>query len=147
MEVRRAVDQDEIVPAGDLGEERLERRLDFKGGAVGQGDVPLGCGLRPGEQVDSGDARRAEHVLGEGLVAGVEGRDGCARRDLPGRLGTEEALREARLGVVVHNEDARAAQGERAGQVVRRAGLADAPLLVEQGDDGHARNLRGLMGR
>ncbi len=59
------------------------------------------------------------------------------RVEAEGGRGAPQPLRQARLRVVVDQQRPPAHVGQRAGQVVARRGLADAPLLVQRGDDGH----------
>ena len=57
---------------------------------------------------------------------------------MAGHLGPQEALREARLGVVVDQEHAPAGLGQRARKVIAGRGFADPAFLVQGRDDGHA---------
>ena len=79
-----------------------------------------------------------DDLLGVRPVALEHGGDRDRGVELAGGRRAPPALGEAALGVGVHDEHPPAqSRGERARKVVRATGFADAPLLVQERDDGH----------
>ena len=127
----RAVDENEVVGVlrGDGGEDTAEA-VEVVGGL---GDIDF----RAGEVKFGGDDVEAEELRFEdlGVQGGLLGEEGVVDGG-PGRLGKAEAAGGVGLGVEVDEQDGLAAFGERRGQVDGGGGLADAALLVGDGNDG-----------
>src|SRR5262249_11748251 len=89
-----------------------------------------------GEKIDAFDAARTDDLVRDRLllIYGCDGFGGCQATR---RLGSQEALREACLGIVIDEEHALAGQGQRARKMIAGRGLTDPALLVQSGDDGH----------
>src|SRR3954447_12530618 len=104
MQVRGAIDQDQVVGVADLGEELAQAALALRRCLVRFGDVETGGTLRAGDQVDAGDARRPDDLRGKRLVAGIDRGERLARVQLPGRGRAPEPLSETRLRVIVKQE-------------------------------------------
>ena len=81
------------------------------------------------------EARRADDLAGA-APSPIDRVDGPVRVEVPRRLGAPEPLGQARLGVVVHQQDAPAHRASVPARWWQVDDLADAPLLVQQGDRG-----------
>ena len=127
-ERRRGVDENDVEGVADRGEEVLQApfairerdEIDF-----GTGELAIG-----GDERQSLDEGRNDGELGVRCFRGQRVVDrGC------GLSFEAEAAREVRLGVEVNEEDALLGHGEGGGEIDGRGGLADATLLVGDGDD------------
>ena len=137
MQVRWAVDHHHIVAVADVGQEVAQGHLERPVGQVRVGDVETGGEPAAGQEVDVRYLGGPDDLVGDRLLL-IDGRDRLGRVEMAGHLGPEEALREARLGVVVDQEHTPAGLGQRARKVVAGRGFADPALLVQGRDNGHA---------
>jgi hypothetical protein len=92
VEVRGAVDQDEVVAVPDVGEEGPEASLRLGWGFERPRDVEVGRLPRAGNQVDAVNPGGLDDLLGEWVEAGVDGGDGRGRVEAGRRDRSPEAL-------------------------------------------------------
>src|SRR5208337_4616559 len=90
-----------------------------------------------GQEIDVRNLGRPEDLVGDRLLL-INGRDRLGRVEVAGHRGPQEALRQARLGVVVDQKHAPAGLCQRACKVIADRGFANPAFLVQGRDDGHA---------
>ena len=73
-------------------------------------------------------------MSGKRFVAGIDAGKGFSWVELACGQRTPKALRQARLGVVIYQEDVPAELGECPRKVMAGRSLADSALLVQHGD-------------
>ena len=106
-------------------------------GQVRVGDVEARGKPAAGHEIDVRNLGRPEDLVGDRLLL-IDGRDRLGRVEVAGHRGPQEALRQARLGVVVDQKHAPAGLCQRACKVIADRGFANPAFLVQGRDDGHA---------